>query len=82
MKVGIEISMYPLTENYEPPILQFIAELKQNSNLEIITNKLSTQIFGEFDEITSLVKETIFKTFQKQKSVFVMKWVGGPQDFL
>jgi uncharacterized protein YqgV (UPF0045/DUF77 family) len=82
MKIGIEISMYPLKEEYEKPILEFISELKKDSTLEIITNKLSTQIFGEFDEVTELVKSKIFKTFEKQKTVFVMKWVGGPEDFL
>lgn len=80
MKIGIEISMYPFNEEYKTPIRSFIENLKNNTNLEIVTNNLSTQIFGEYDELTELVRNKILAVFEKQKAVFVMKWVGGPSD--
>lgn len=51
MNASIEISMYPLIPKYEKPIQNFIDRLNENKNLTIKTNTMSTQIFGDYEEI-------------------------------
>ncbi len=46
MKLSVEISKYPLTSDYIEPIKGFIAELNQQPGLRVITNTMSTQLFG------------------------------------
>jgi uncharacterized protein YqgV (UPF0045/DUF77 family) len=77
MKISIEISLYPLTENYEQVILGFIHNLHENKNLEIITNGLSTQVFGEFDEVMNAVNREMKKLYANQQAVLVMKMGRG-----
>ena len=46
MRISVDISLYPLTEDYVEPILAFIAQLESNAKLVVKRNSLSTQIFG------------------------------------
>jgi len=38
MNISVEISMYPLTTNYESPILQFIEKVNQHPDIKVMTN--------------------------------------------
>lgn len=77
MKISIEISYYPLNEEYKKPILSFIEDLKQNTNLIIRTNTMATQVFGEFDEVMQTVNGSIKRAFKLPHSVFVMKVINA-----
>lgn len=57
MNISVEISMYPLTPEYTEPIDAFLSELHQTKGLKVITNNMSTQVFGE----ATLVMQTIQK---------------------
>lgn len=77
MKASIEISMYPLQENYETPILNFIKRLRQNQSLVVNTNTMSTQIFGDYDEIMATLTKEMKTTFEEEKAVvMVMKIIN------
>lgn len=79
MKVAIEISMYPIKADYEPAIIQFINDLKSNSELHVQTNAMSTQVFGEFDVAFTKVKDAIQKVFEAEnKVVFNFKVLNNP----
>lgn len=74
MKTSVEISMYPLSPEYETPILDFIKRLNTYPNLKIETNTMSTQIFGDYDDImTALNKEMKVSLEQGEATVMVMK---------
>jgi len=74
MGISIEISMYPLNENYKQPILNFIERLRSHEGLEVITNNLSTRIFGEFDVVMPVVQQEMKTTFDNRDTVvMVMK---------
>ncbi len=74
MQVIIDISMYPFTENYETPILEFIERLNAHENVEIETNTLSTQIRGDYDQVMAILTSEMKLTFQNEmKSLFVIK---------
>lgn len=69
MKISVEISMYPLVADYEPPIADFIDDLKRHKDLEVKTNGMSTQIFGAYDLVMDVLKEDIKTAFEKEHKV-------------
>ena len=77
MQASIEMSLYPLKENYKEIIKGFLENLKKsNKNLIIETNMMSTQIFGDYDEIMELLKNEIRPVLEANKAVFVIKFLG------
>ena len=55
MQICIEVSFYPLSENFISPIDNFISRLKKKYDIiEIQTNNMSTQSFGEFDDLKKI----------------------------
>ncbi|MCA1930078.1 YkoF family thiamine/hydroxymethylpyrimidine-binding protein [Rheinheimera sp.] len=78
MKLSIEISKYPLTSDYIEPIKGFIELLNSNPNVLVITNTLSTQVFGDYDEVMALLQQSIRWSFETYgKVVFVVKFLHG-----
>lgn len=77
MEIGVEMSLYPLDADFIPPIQDFIDRLNASGRFRIVTNSLSTQVFGEFDAVFGLLLPEMRKTFEDcAKAVFVMKVVG------
>lgn len=81
MKLTLEISMYPLREDYEEQVLKFIDLLKKNDGLQIRVNAMSTQVTGDFDTAFQHVQYSI-KTVYKDgvKASFVVKVLHGALD--
>lgn len=77
MNASIEISYYPLHDDYISPIKDFIYRLNQYDEIEVITNGMSTQIFGDYDQLMSIVSNEIKKSFELPHSVFVLKIVNA-----
>ena len=78
MFVSVEISLYPLNKEFIPLIDDFINSLEQYDKIEIRTNVMSTQLFGEFDDLIKILKVEIERTFKKEiNSVFTLKIVNG-----
>lgn len=76
MEMTAEISLYPLTENYEEVVLLFLERLDRHPGIRFRTNGMSTQIFGDSETIFPLL-ETEFSEIQKDgKALLVMK--AGP----
>jgi uncharacterized protein YqgV (UPF0045/DUF77 family) len=77
MDIGVEISLYPLHQNFIPPIQNFIDRLNADRRLRIITNSMSTQVFGDYDAVMqTLVRELRGTLESNDKAVFVMKVLG------
>ncbi|TVR77279.1 MAG: hypothetical protein EA412_11610 [Chitinophagaceae bacterium] len=76
MRVSLEISLYPLDEKYITVIEDFINKVKQDKQLKVEVNVMSTQIFGELSIILDLLKKELPVVWEKYPAVFVMKWVG------
>ena len=78
MSVSVDISLYPLKENFITPIDDFIASLQKYENIEVRTNSISTQLFGEYDTIMDILKKEISKTFDIEENVVLnIKIVNG-----
>lgn len=69
--------MYPLNQEYGTPILQFIKRLKTYKDLEIRSNTMSTQVFGEYGMVMDVIKEEMKSAFLTEDAVvMVMKFVN------
>jgi uncharacterized protein YqgV (UPF0045/DUF77 family) len=80
MKVSIDISLYPIKNEYRQPIIDFIQELK-NSEFTVIENSLSTQIFGDYDKLMPFLNSKIKDVFfDDNLYVFVLKIVKGDRS--
>jgi uncharacterized protein YqgV (UPF0045/DUF77 family) len=80
MDIGVEISLYPLNQQYIPPIQDFIDRLNLDKRLRVVTNSMSTQVFGEYDAVMQTLMRELRPTFDhNDKAIFVMK-VLGPLD--
>ena len=70
--------MYPLREDYEPAIIEFIELLKVNRDLSVRVNPTATHVFGDFDKAMATVNASMAATFEKYgKVVFAMKVLHG-----
>ncbi len=81
MDIGVEISLYPLDAQYIPAIKDFIDRLSAHAGLKIVTNSLSTQVFGRHEEVFEALRREVGRTFEQRqgqggKAVFVMKVIG------
>ena len=77
MDIAVELSLYPLNADYIPPIKDFIDRLNTHSQLKVVTNSLSTQVFGPYEVVFATLTRELRVTFENNdKSVFVMKVLG------
>ncbi|ESP92904.1 MULTISPECIES: YkoF family thiamine/hydroxymethylpyrimidine-binding protein [Pseudoalteromonas] len=78
MQLSVEISKYPLHSDYIPFIKSFIERLNEHEGLTVITNTMSTQVFGEFDLVMSVIQSQMKASFEQYgKCVFVCKFISG-----
>ena len=74
MNVSIDISMYPLKENYISAIQDFIDALNLYGEISVQENAMSTQVFGEYRTAMKIVQDEIEKSSGEDPQViFVMK---------
>ena len=80
MKIVAEISMYPLRSDYIPPIDDFLAQLNAEPSVEIKTNRMSTQLYGDHDAVMDLIKRTTRRSRERFGGVaFVCKLLPGAE---
>lgn len=78
MHVAVELSLYPLADDFIPPILGFIERLKARPGLAVVTNSMSTQVSGEFEAVFDALRAGIRESLASpHRAVFVIKVLGG-----
>lgn len=78
MHVAVEMSLYPLTGEFIPPIVDFIERLRKHPGLDVVTNSMSTQVSGEYDRVFDALRAEIRASLsESHRAVFVMKVLGG-----
>ena len=77
MKISVEISYYPIRDGFIPHIVDFIHRLKAREDVEVISNTMSTQVFGDYDAVMDALRSEIRKSFELPDSMFVMKIFNG-----
>jgi uncharacterized protein YqgV (UPF0045/DUF77 family) len=77
MYLSVQLSCYPLKDDYKDPIRKLIARLEQ-SGLEVYPGRMSTEIFGDYDEVMKVLSDTMKWSFESYgKAVFVDKIMEG-----
>ncbi|HXO64788.1 MAG: hypothetical protein WAU56_17625 [Steroidobacteraceae bacterium] len=82
MDIGVDISLYPLKAQYAPDIHRFIERVTADRRLRVVTNSMSTQVFGGFEEVMDTLRQALHATLEPlgagpERAVFVVK-VFGP----
>ena len=81
MELSVEISKYPLADDYIPAIKSFIDRLNQVEGLKVVTNTMSTQVFGDYDLVMDVLKQEMRLSYQQYgKAIFVCKFIGTNLD--
>lgn len=72
--VSAELSLYPLTPDYAPIIIDFIQRLREQPGIVVATNGLSTQITGEYAQVMEALKVAMEPTLKGETTCsFVIK---------
>lgn len=83
MELSVELSYYPFDADFKPRIRELIDALKA-SGLDVYSNRMSTQLFGEFDDVMSALSQLMKWSFENHgKAVFIAKFLEGdrrPRD--
>ena len=78
MKMTVEISMYPVRDDYLTPIKSFIAAMNEHRDLEIETTPTATRVIGEYGDVMSMLNDTMAASYREfGTSVFVTKFLPG-----
>ncbi|WP_297705545.1 hypothetical protein [uncultured Eudoraea sp.] len=63
MNISVELTLTPLQDNYEELIIGFIKKIR-TSGFTVLENPLSTQIYGDYDDIMKLLIKEIKITLE------------------
>lgn len=63
MKISVELTLSPLQNDFEPSIIHFIKKLR-SSGLKVLENPLSTQVYGDYDEVMKVLNTEIKEVFE------------------
>jgi uncharacterized protein YqgV (UPF0045/DUF77 family) len=78
MIITVEVSMYPLQENYKDPITAFIERLHTYAGLRINTTATATTVTGEYQTVMRMFSEMLEWSYNTYgKAVYVTKFIPG-----
>lgn len=78
MQLSVEISKYPLADDYIPAIKDFIERLQAVEGLSVVCNTMSTQVFGDYDLVMSTLAAEMKRSCEQfGKAIFVYKMIPG-----
>lgn len=81
MDIGVEISLYPLKADYIASVHEFLDDLSKQPGLKVVTNSMSTQVFGGFEEVMDALRMALAASYaslaaRSQRAAFVLKVIG------
>ncbi|CAM3386235.1 thiamine-binding protein [Zobellia roscoffensis] len=80
MDISVELTFSPLQDDFEEHIINFIKKLRA-SGLMVLENPLSTQVYGDYDQVMSVLKSDIKEAFElMDKGLLFMKIVKSDRS--
>lgn len=80
MNISVELTFSPLQDDFENHIIGFIKKLRA-SGLTILENPLSTQVFGEYEDVMNVLHLEIKEAFElMDKGLLYMKIVKSDRS--
>lgn len=68
MEISVELTLTPLQDNFEAPIIQFIKTLRATGCV-VHETPLSTQIYGEFSNVMAHVTKATKQAFEQTEHI-------------
>lgn len=68
MNISVELTLMPLQTEFEQPIINFIKKLRA-SKFTVLENPLSTQVYGDYDELMPYLTQEIKTSFEALENV-------------
>tara|TARA_R110002072_G_scaffold20841_3_gene75166 strand:+ start:48779 stop:49060 length:282 start_codon:yes stop_codon:yes gene_type:complete len=76
MKVSVDMSLYPLADDYIPAIKEFIDRVSGYDGIVVKRNDLATQLFGDYEQVMDMLKIEIRRSWESHgKGIFVVKFL-------
>ncbi len=63
MNISVELTLTPIQDDFEPAIINFIKKLRA-SGLTVLENPLSTQVYGDYDQVMNILKAEMKIAFE------------------
>lgn len=80
MKISVELTLTPIQDNFEPAIINFIKKMR-DSGLTVKENPLSTQVYGDYDEVMTMLNSEIKDAFEAiDRGLLYMKIVKSDRS--
>lgn len=73
MHITIEISYYPFVADFNQPVEELLALLKNQVGISVEIGSMSTQIGGDYDQVMELITTSMKELMEKYPSVFNLK---------
>jgi uncharacterized protein YqgV (UPF0045/DUF77 family) len=70
MNISVELTLTPLQDDFETPIINFIKQLRA-SEFTVMENPLSTQIYGDYDGIMKLLTDEVKTAFENSTNILL-----------
>lgn len=70
MNISVELTLTPLQNDFETPIIDFIKRLRQ-SEFTVLENPLSTQVYGEYNKLMPFLNTEIEKAFNNCEHILL-----------
>lgn len=77
MQVMVELSLYPLADNFIPAIKSFLERINCYDELTVTTCSTSTQVTGEYQRVMEMLGTEMQRTHEEVgQAVFVAKFLN------
>lgn len=77
MQVMVELSLYPLADNFIPAIKSFLERINCYDELTVTTCSTSTQVTGEYQRVMEMLGIEMQRTHEEVgQAVFVAKFLN------
>lgn len=76
MQLSVELTLYPLQDNYLDIIRSTVAQLNAYPEVKVQTFPTATIVVGDYDRVMEVVKDIVTWSYNKHgKCVFIAKFL-------
>lgn len=73
MEITVEIGYYPLMNDYEKPVKEFIKKLNENKKITLECGTMSSLLTGRYEDVMELLNQLLKPYLEKYPSLFTLK---------